>query len=492
MHITRRQFLKYVSASAVALGFTQADILKLSEVLAAQTSCSCHASPHVIWISGQACSGCPESLLNRVNDPAETITPELGVVQDVIDLLVGDTTTAAKYSGAGTAVPAGSTVTPINPSFDWNRIQVGDLFAFASSFNGAGPDPGLVVPVVAVAPPTFTVGGVFAGAHAELFLTIGTATRAGWANFPKGYVCLDYNDVVMASAGSISTDHLKSLRNGSEIYVVAVDGAIPFRDQRRKWKGKDARYCVIAEMDLDDGRGVRGVSVIDMLNYLLGGPCGFVLCWGTCSSYGGIPAAAGNQTQAMGVYQALKHSKGKHNQVPVVNVPGCPPHPDWMIYPVAYFLINYPNLPPLTDPVFETYSRPDPIYGIPEELPLSKPRAIYTGDKGYEVFCERCMKTGGPTCPDHGAGPGMTQASDPPGNKELCLRSVGCNGYMASPDCPTRMWNLFDDGTKNNWCVGGNLHTSDQSGANFGCMGCAEHDFPDGRSPFFDAVKNGK
>jgi len=96
------------------------------------------------------------------------------------------------------------------------------------------------------------------------------------------------------------------------------------------------------------------------------------------------------------------------------------------------------------------------------------------------VFCDVCDKKtldGTLQCYDLGAGPGN---GDGTAQKEWCTRPVGCNGYVATPDCPTRRWNNFDDHTTNNWCVG----------ANYVCQGCAEPDFPDGRSPFFSGAKN--
>lgn len=62
--------------------------------------------------------------------------------------------------------------------------------------------------------------------------------------------------------------------------------------------------------------------------------CGVVAA-GTCSSYGGVPAARGQQTQAVSVSQFLKM---RGIPTPVINVPGCPPHPDWMVGTLALLL----------------------------------------------------------------------------------------------------------------------------------------------------------
>src|SRR4030042_6990044 len=74
--ITRRQFLKWLSASAAALGLSQTDLLKIKEALAAGPT----PDPNFpvaplgrgIWIAGAACSGCPTSLLNYIADPNDS------------------------------------------------------------------------------------------------------------------------------------------------------------------------------------------------------------------------------------------------------------------------------------------------------------------------------------------------------------------------------------------------------------------------------------
>ena len=58
MQISRRDFMKWAAGSAMALGLTSLDLIKVEEVLAASTS------PPVIWLQGSMCTGCSISLLN--------------------------------------------------------------------------------------------------------------------------------------------------------------------------------------------------------------------------------------------------------------------------------------------------------------------------------------------------------------------------------------------------------------------------------------------
>jgi hydrogenase small subunit len=67
VQITRRAFLKWVAASASALGLSKLDLLKLEEALASSTS------PPVIWLQGSSCTGCTISLLNVTNPTIDDV-----------------------------------------------------------------------------------------------------------------------------------------------------------------------------------------------------------------------------------------------------------------------------------------------------------------------------------------------------------------------------------------------------------------------------------
>ena len=63
----------------------------------------------------------------------------------------------------------------------------------------------------------------------------------------------------------------------------------------------------------------------------------FVVAIGDCATWGGIPATAPNPTDSQGL-QFLKRDKGgalgegftSKAGLPVINIPGCPAHPDWV------------------------------------------------------------------------------------------------------------------------------------------------------------------
>ncbi len=62
MEISRRDFLKWSSASAAAMGLSSGALTKLEAAVASG------GKPQVLWLQGAGCSGCTISLLNSVRD----------------------------------------------------------------------------------------------------------------------------------------------------------------------------------------------------------------------------------------------------------------------------------------------------------------------------------------------------------------------------------------------------------------------------------------
>ena len=415
LNISRRQFLQYCTASAAALGLSQTDLLKLGKALATpQTGCGVSGQGvSVIWLSAQACSGCQVTLLNRVVDTAGSGYYDA----DMLNPLYG-TGGLAPFGSANYTVSQGSAGDPLGAPLNVVN-DVADLVV--------GDGVGTLVPQI--------------------------SRSLGWSAFPNGYITAEWFATVNAGAGDINVDHLNSVVTGPGPFVLLVDGSVPTTDEA---------YCMVFD-DPNDYSGFRGVNtpaanpdsvtVSSALRWMAPNAA-FILSIGTCSSFGGIPAGKRNKTGAISVADFVS---GEGIGTTVVNIAGCPPHPDWIVYPVAYFIIN-------------------------AALPALDSKGRVAATYGEQPFCHNSVHGDCPNYVTQGTGDAAQFLGD-----DGCQGSMGCKGWKTFGDCPTRMKNVFDDGTKNNWCSAGSR------GGNIGearavCQGCIEPDFPDAMSPFYEST----
>lgn len=193
-------------------------------------------------------------------------------------------------------------------------------------------------------------------------------------------------------------------------YFLALEGAVP---------EKMVEACKIGHRYFTDYivEGARTASGI--------------IAVGSCASFGGIPAAEGNQTGAVSVPDFLSHN----NLSPLlVTIPGCSIHPDWLWHTVVHLVkIGIPGL--------NLHKSPKIFFG--SNLHENCPRYHYFQE---EIFAEKLGEKG-------------------------CLFKLGCIGPETFADCPTRWWN-----SGQNWCID----------ANAPCIGCASPKFALNRDfPFY-------
>ena len=334
MNISRRQFIKYCSIAAGALGLNATDLMKIEKATAATGGLP------VLWIAGQACTGCTTSLANSVYYQTIQELLLLGTASNTLELKVHETLMAAMSNEATQQTPA------ITAS------------AFALVVEGA------ITPTNG-----YCTIGSYAGAASE-----------------------NMSDVVSALAAHTN--------------------------------------------------------------------CAAILAVGTCASFGGIPAAAGNITGAKGVLAHLGPSYRKK----IVNIPGCPPNPNWVVGTVAYMLANGYKFPAL-----DSLRRPRTYYGqricnTCDRFATSTSGTQVTGFLGVTALSP--MKV---TAPQNIGDP----TQNIPGGR--CLKKAGCKGSRTKSDCSLRKWHSpgFAQ-TGVNWCVG----------AGAPCQGCTQNFFPDKMSPF--------
>ena len=234
---------------------------------------------------------------------------------------------------------------------------------------------------------------------------------------PGVHLNLKFHPTIMASAGEMALQVMKdTITRQKGEYLLVVDGAISM--------DPSGTYASLAEVSMR-------MRVADAARDALA-----VIALGTCASFGGIPAAPPNPSQCASVREVLK---AEGITTPLINIPGCPPHPDWFVGTLASIILG--GLPAAD--ALDEHLRPKAYYGktIHENCPN---RAWFDEQK----FAKKLGDEG-------------------------CLYELGCKGPITYSDCPLRRWN---SGT--NWVIG----------AGAPCNGCTQPEFADPSLPFYEKL----
>jgi hydrogenase small subunit len=116
-------------------------------------------------------------------------------------------------------------------------------------------------------------------------------------------VSLDYHETLFAAAGDQLEQALEAAKREGG-YLLVVEGAIPKKD--------GGAYCRVGGKNATD-------SLVECAQRAAA-----VICVGSCASWGGVPSAAPNPTEAVGAPQLLAE-RGVAR--PTVSLPGCPANP---------------------------------------------------------------------------------------------------------------------------------------------------------------------
>src|SRR5579875_3324868 len=134
-------------------------------------------------------------------------------------------------------------------------------------------------------------------------------------------------------------------------FVLVVEGSIPNEEIKREG------YWAALGTDEQTGQPITTCEWIDRL-----APKAFaVVAAGTCATYGGIHAMAGNPTGAMGLADYLGWNWRSKAGLPIVNVPGCPVQPDNMTETLLYLLYHAAGLAPIIP--LDSQLRPTWLFG---------------------------------------------------------------------------------------------------------------------------------
>ena len=170
-----------------------------------------------------------------------------------------------------------------------------------------------------------------------------------------------------------------------------------------------------------------------------------VVAIGTCATYGGIHAMAGNPTGCMGLADYLGWHFRSWAGIPIVNVPGCPVQPDNFMETLTWLLTQAAGLSPMIP--LDDALRPTWLFG----------KTVHEGcDRGgYYEQGDFAKEYGSPKC----------------------LVKLGCWGPVIKCNVPKRGWINGVGGCPN---VGGI------------CIGCTMPGFPDAFMPFMDEPAGGE
>ncbi len=203
----------------------------------------------------------------------------------------------------------------------------------------------------------------------------------GPAEIITRYLSLGFHSTLSAATGKVGMDAIEAMIDKyKDQYILVMEGALP---------GGMPAACEMG------GQAIGPLFLRAATNAKT------VIAVGTCAVFGGIPAAAENPTGATSV---SKFMTAQGLETPLVAIPGCPAHPDWIVGTLAHLL----------------------KFGMPK-LDLKRRPVAFFGKSIHEQ-CSRCddynnarfaLKFGA----------------------EGCLYKLGCAGPKTYADCTLRQWN---------------------------------------------------
>ncbi len=221
-------------------------------------------------------------------------------------------------------------------------------------------------------------------------------------------------------------------------YVIIIEGSVADEQRAKKTGG------YFSGMGIEHTPGAhpwdsQPTSTVEWIKRLAPGAAASIAI-GTCATWGGIPAAAGNVTGSMGLMDYLGRDYVSALGVPVINIPGCAPIGDNFTEVIATVLMFLQGLGPL--PEFDELGRPAWLFS--------------------ETVHRGCTRAG-----SYEEGVFAENYGDPE-----CLVEIGCWG-------PVVQCNMVARGAING--IGGCMKYGGV------CIGCTMPGFPDRFAPFYKA-----
>lgn len=259
-----------------------------------------------------------------------------------------------------------------------------------------------------------TVIWIEAGTCTGDSISLDNAVHPNMKKLLSDIINLKYSWLFAAAQGDRAHEELqKVLKEEEGEFILVVEGSVI--------QANNGKYNYIW---MKDNQPITGLEAVKDL----AAKAKYVVTVGSCASFGGPARMSPNPAKSVGVWEVVDKL--------VINVPGCPAHPDWMIGTIVHLS----------------------LYGVPELDSLNRPKMFFG-----ELIHDKCQR--------RQAFEDGIFASYP--GEEGCYFKVGCKGPVTYSDCPKRMWQ-----DNSEWPV--------ISGSP--CIGCTEPGFPDAMSPFYERL----
>ncbi|RMG54686.1 MAG: hydrogenase 2 small subunit [Acidobacteria bacterium] len=227
-------------------------------------------------------------------------------------------------------------------------------------------------------------------------------SHPGLADLILDVISLDYHEALCAAAGEqAEAARRRAMEEHAGKYVCVIEGAIPTKD--------GGIYCQIG--------GRTALEIVEETARRAGA----IIAIGSCASFGGVPSADPNPTEAKGAPQVLQDRR-------VVTIPGCPANPYTFLGVVLQF-VTFGTLPALDE-------RGRPLFAYRRTIHEDCPRR-----------------------PHFDAGQFAETFGDEGHRKGYCLYKLGCKGPQTHAPCALKRF-----GEVGAWPIG----------VGHPCAGCTE------------------
>ncbi len=254
------------------------------------------------------------------------------------------------------------------------------------------------------------------------------------ADVLTGAVNLVFHATLMTPAGDAAVSELKRVYDSGN-YVLVLEGGVP--------TAFHGGPCIVYSLNGQETTYMQAVQEMSARAIA-------IVCAGTCSSFGGIPASGSNPTGVRSIHDLTGRQ--------TINISGCPSNPDWVVWAIVQLLT-----------------------GTPVELDADgRPTALYSkrlsGAAAPALIHDKCPRNN------------LVNVNAPPEANSFtncdgrCTIQLGCRGPFTKSRCDGQ-WNIKatdpnnppNQRWRNNWCIGVNAN----------CHGCVEKTFP-GPQSFYE------